>query len=150
MKLELDAYDRKILALLQSDGRVGYSEIGRRIHLSSPAVAERIRRMEEVRVIEGYGVRVNLRALGYSFEALIDITVDSHTALDAWAASHSEVLALHATTGNHCAQLRVAITAPEHLQALLASLGTIGKTSTSVVLSSQFEDRPRVPGDELP
>lgn len=150
MKFELDAYDRKILALLQGDGRLGFSEIGRRIHLTSPAVAERVRRLEEANVIEGFGARVNLRALGYSFEAFINITVDSHAALDAWAASHAEVLALHSTTGSHCALLRIAVTAPEHLQALLQSLAQIGKTTTSIVLSLQFEDRLRLPSDQLP
>ncbi len=150
MNVDLDAYDRKIIALLQSDGRLSFSEIGRRIHLTSPAVADRVRRLEEAKVIEGFGARVNLRALGYCFEAFINITVDSHAALDAWAASHAEVLALHATTGSHCALLRVALTAPEHLQSLLQSLAQIGKTTTSIVLSSQFEDRPRLPGDQLP
>lgn len=150
MKFELDAYDRKILALLQADGRLGFSEIGRRIHLTSPAVAERVRRLEEAKVIEGFGVRVNMRSLGYSFEAFINITVDSHAALDAWAASHAEVLALHSTTGSHCALLRIAVTAPEHLQALLQSLARIGKTTTSIVLSSQFEDRLRLAADQLP
>jgi Lrp/AsnC family leucine-responsive transcriptional regulator len=150
LNFELDAYDRKILALLQGDGRLGFSEIGRRIHLTSPAVAERVRRLEAAKVIEGFGVRVNLRSLGYSFEAFINITVDSHAALDAWAASHAEVLALHSTTGSHCALLRIAVTAPEHLQALLQSLAQIGKTTTSIVLSSQFEDRLRLASDQLP
>ncbi len=149
MKFELDAYDRKILALLQRDGRLGFSEIGRRIHLTSPAVAERIRRLEEAGVIEGFGARVNLRALGYSFEAFVNISVDSHAALDAWAVAHAEVLALHATTGSHCALLRIAVSAPEHLQALLESLARIGKTTTSIVLSSQFEDRQRLPAAAL-
>jgi Lrp/AsnC family leucine-responsive transcriptional regulator len=150
LKFALDAYDRKILALLQTDARLSYSEIGRRIHLTSPAVAERVRRLEEARIIEGFTARLNLRAMGYSFEAFIHITVDSHDALDMWAASHPEVLALHATTGNHCALIRLAVTGPEHLQMLIQSLGAIGKTSTSIVLSSQFESRPRLPGDQLP
>jgi DNA-binding Lrp family transcriptional regulator len=59
LKFELDAYDRKILALLQQDARLSYSEIGRRIHLTSPAVAERVRKLEEAGVIEGFGVRLN-------------------------------------------------------------------------------------------
>jgi Lrp/AsnC family leucine-responsive transcriptional regulator len=150
LNFELDAYDRKILALLQGDARLGYSEIGRRIHLTAPAVTERVRRLQEAGVIEGFTTRVNLRALGYSFEAFINITVDSHDALDAWAAAHPEVLALHATTGSHCALIRLAVTAPEHLQALIKSLGEIGKTTTSIVLSSQFEDRPRLAGAQLP
>jgi Lrp/AsnC family leucine-responsive transcriptional regulator len=51
LSFELDAYDRKILALLQENARLGFSEIGRRIHLTSPAVAERVRRLEEAGVI---------------------------------------------------------------------------------------------------
>ncbi len=149
MKSELDSYDQKILALLQANARLGYTEIGRQIHLSSPAVAERIRRLEDAGVIAGYGVRLNLRTLGYSFEAFIQVTVESHAALDAWAAAHPEVLALHATTGSHCALLRVAVVSPEHLQTLLFSLGEIGKTSTSVVLTSQLEDRPRLTAEQL-
>lgn len=149
MSFELDAYDRKILALLQDNARLSFSELGRRIHLTSPAVAERVRRLEQAGVIDGYGARINLRALGYSFEALINITVQSHDALDAWAAVHPEVLALHATTGSHCAVLRIAVAAPEHLQALIKSLGQIGTTSTAIVLSSQFEARARVPAEQL-
>lgn len=144
---ELDAYDEKILALLQANARLTFTEIGRQVHLTSPAVAERIKRLEEAGVITGYGARVNLRKIGYSFEAFVQITVDSHAALDAWAAAHDELLALHATTGTHCAVLRLALTSPEHLQAL-ASLGEIGKTSTAMVLSSQFEDRARVIGSQ--
>ncbi|MFZ6864418.1 Lrp/AsnC family transcriptional regulator [Undibacterium sp. Ji67W] len=150
MSFELDSYDRKIIALLQENARLSWSEIGRQIHLTSPAVAERVKRLEEAGVIMGFTTRINLRALGYSFEAMIQITVESHDALDRWAAAHPEVLAVHATTGNHCAILRLAVSAPEHLQSLLKSLGEIGKTSTSVILSSQCEERPRLPADQLP
>lgn len=150
MSFELDSYDRKIIALLQENARLSWSEIGRQIHLTSPAVAERVKRLEEAGVIMGFTTRINLRALGYSFEAMIQITVESHDALDRWAAAHPEVLAVHATTGNHCAILRLAVSAPEHLQSLLKSLGDIGKTSTSVILSSQCEERPRLPADQLP
>lgn len=148
MTFELDNYDRKLVALLQQDGRMPYAEIGRHVHLSAPAIAERIRRLEEEGVLNGFTARVNLRALGYGFETFINITVDSHDALDRWAATRPEVLELHATTGNHCALLRIALRDPSHLEALLKSLGEIGKTSTSMILSSQFEARPRVPADQ--
>ncbi len=150
MSFELDAYDRKILALLQENARLGFSEIGRRIHLTSPAVAERVRRLEEAGVIEAFTARLNLRKMGYSFEAFIHITVDSHDKLEAWAAAHPEVLELHDTTGSHCALIRIALTAPEHLQSCLKSLALIGKTTTSMVLSSKHEGRARLPGDQLP
>lgn len=145
----LDTYDRKILSLLQENSRLSYSEIGRRIHLTAPAVTERVKRLEETGVIGKFSLQLNLRALGYSFEAFINITVESHDALDAWAAARPEVLALHATTGNHCALIRLALKSPEHLQACLKSLGQVGKTSTSMVLSSQWEDRNRLPADQI-
>lgn len=146
---DLDAHDQKILALLQENARLSFTEIGRRVHLTSPAVAERIKRLEESGVIDGYGARLNLRKIGYSFEAFVQITVDSHDALDAWADQHAEVLALHATTGIHCAIMRLGLTSPEHLQALLVSLGKIGRTTTFMVLTSKLEDRQRVPGSKL-
>ncbi|MBC3873006.1 Lrp/AsnC family transcriptional regulator [Undibacterium flavidum] len=149
MKLEIDSYDRKILSLLQADARLSYSEIGRRIHLTSPAVAERVRRLEEAQVIQGFAAQVNLRALGYSFEALINITLDSHDDLDKWASQHLEVLAVYATTGEQCALIRVAVAAPEHLQSLIQSLGKIGRTQTAIVLSTQFEGRGYLPADQI-
>ncbi|MFZ6818578.1 Lrp/AsnC family transcriptional regulator [Undibacterium sp. Ji22W] len=149
MKFELDNHDRKILALLQEDARLSFSEIGRRIHLTSPAVAERVRRLEEAQVITGFAAKLNLRALGYSFEALIHITLDSHDDLDRWAKQHLEVLAVYATTGEQCALIRVAVVAPEHLQSMIQSLGKIGKTQTSIVLSTQFEGRGYLPADQI-
>jgi Lrp/AsnC family leucine-responsive transcriptional regulator len=149
LAFELDAYDRKIIALLQQDARLSFSEMGRRVHLTSPAIAERVRRLEDAGVIEGFSARINLRAIGYSFETFVSIVVDSHDALDTWATAHPEVLALHSTTGNHCALMRIAIRTPEHLESLLKSLSKIGRTSTSMVLSNRFEDRQRVPGDEI-
>lgn len=149
MIFELDGYDRKIIALLQLDGRMSFSAMGRQVHLSSPAVAERVRRLEQAGVLQGCAMRIDLRALGYAFETFVNITVDSHEALDQWAASRPEVLALHATTGNHCAMLRLALRDPAHLEALLKSLAKIGKTATAMVLSSQFEQRPRLPADQL-
>ncbi len=149
MAFELDNYDLKIISLLQSNARSSYAEIGRQVHLTAPAVTERVRRLEEAGVITGFQTRVNLRALGYSFEAFINIVVDSHAALDAWSDAHPEVLALHATTGNYCALMHIGVTSPEHLKDVLMSLGKIGKTSTSMVLSSQFENRPRCHVDQL-
>lgn len=145
----LDAYDLKILGLLQENARLTFTEIGRRVHLTSPAIAERVRRLEQSGVITGYSARVDLRALGYSFEAFIQLTVKSDDMLDAWAAKHPEVLALHAITGDDCAILRVGIASPEHLQSLLKSLAEIGKTRTSIVLSSKLEDKPRNPASRL-
>ena len=63
MKLELDAMDAKILDILQQDARTTLAEIGRRIHMSQPAVAERVKRMEAANVISGYHAQINPAAI---------------------------------------------------------------------------------------
>ncbi len=146
---QLDAYDHAILALLQVNGRMTMTELSRQVHLTSPAVSERVKKLEDAGVIVGYGARINLRKYGYSFEVFVQITVESHTQLDAWADARPEVLEIHATTGNHCALLRLALTSPEHLQRLLTELGKLGNTSTAMVLSSRHEFRPRLDGDKV-
>jgi Lrp/AsnC family transcriptional regulator, leucine-responsive regulatory protein len=69
----LDQIDRKILGELMIDGRVTLAALGRRVNLSSPAVAERVRRLEEARVITGYRAEVNPRALGYQLTAIVRV-----------------------------------------------------------------------------
>lgn len=144
-----DNYDLAIVEQLQLNARVSFAELGRRVHLTSPAVAERVKKLEEAGIITGYSARINLRKLGYSFEALVQISVKSHAVLNAWTDAHPEVLSAHATTGNHCAMLRIALKSPEHLQMLLGELGTIGTTSTAMVLSSSYEDRVRQHGERI-
>src|SRR6185295_10555631 len=68
---ELDTYDARILAELQADARLSMTELGRRVHLSQPAVTERVRKLESAGVITGYRATVNLKALGYGIRALV-------------------------------------------------------------------------------
>ncbi|MEV7883675.1 Lrp/AsnC family transcriptional regulator, partial [Streptomyces sp. NPDC088357] len=68
-----DALDRQILELLQSDGRIKLSELGRRVRLSPAAVTERVRRLEAAGVISGYGAHVAPARLGYGIQAFIRV-----------------------------------------------------------------------------
>ena len=147
---ECDNYDHKILALLQQNARLSFTELGRRVHLTSPAVAERVKRLEEAGIIQGYGLRLNLQAYGYSFEAMVQVKVERHDALDAWVFRHPEVLASHATTGEYCAILHIALTSPQHLHQLLSELAELGQTSTAMILQSLAHERQRIAGSQLP
>src|SRR5262245_51616949 len=71
--IPLDTYDTRILAELQADARITLAELGRRVHLSQPAVAERVRKLEGAGVITGYRATVNLGALGYGIRALVRV-----------------------------------------------------------------------------
>src|SRR5438552_18017765 len=69
----LDDTDRKIVGQLTSDGRVSLAELGRRVNLSSPAVAERVQRLERAGVITGYRAEIDPRMLGYPLTAIVRV-----------------------------------------------------------------------------
>ena len=69
----LDSYDTLILAELQADARLSMAELGRRVHLSQPAVTERVKKLEATGVISGYRATVDLGRLGYGIRAIIRV-----------------------------------------------------------------------------
>lgn len=139
--MELDAYDLRILDILQRDARTPLAEIGRRIHLSQPSVAERVRRLEEAGVIQGYAARVDPMKLGYTIHAFIRVAKHHNRPVDRWAAEQPEVIECHTITGDDCAVLRVVARDVRHLERLIVQLNEFGKTSTSIVLSSSIDGR---------
>jgi Lrp/AsnC family leucine-responsive transcriptional regulator len=141
MKPELDAKDLRILEALQKDARTALSEIGRKVGLSQPAVAERVRRMEQALVITGYHARVNPVALGYSLQAFIRVSQHQHRPTEKWAEKKAEVLQCHVVTGDDCAVLRVLARDVKHLEQLIVELNQFGSTATSIVLSSAVDGR---------
>lgn len=77
--MELDRYDRQILAILQSDGRISNQDLADRIGLSPSPCLRRVRALEDAGVIKGYRAQVDAKALGYTLMALIYISMDKHT-----------------------------------------------------------------------
>src|SRR5215212_1865535 len=75
----MDAIDRKIVRMLQQDARASLQQIGQAVGLSSSPCWERIRKLEQGGVIEGYTVRLNAPALGLHDTVLVQLTLDSHT-----------------------------------------------------------------------
>jgi len=148
----LDSTDLAILRELQQNARITTAELGRRVALSAPAAAERVRRLEESGVIEGYSARVNVRRLGYGMQAIVTLTLHDTIATDvgrahAFLAGMPEVIAAFWVTGPDCVVLRVAVRDVEHLQEIINALNTYGRTATSVVLSTVVHDRPVLPPD---
>lgn len=139
----LDDTDWRILAELQADGRLSYNELGRRVHMSSPAVAERVRRLERLGVITGYQAGVDARRAGYPVEAFIQMRCTLGKCLLNTSRSEDfpEVVEIHKLSGDHCAMVRVRATSVEHFEGLLDRLGKHGEMRTSMVLSTQFQGR---------
>lgn len=141
----LDPYDTRILAELQADARLTMAELGRRVHLSQPAVTERVRRLEAAGVITGYRATVNLKALGYGIRALIRVGRAEYPRVVKALQSTPEVLTAHNVTGDDSWILEIAIIDVAHLDAVVTKFCLIADTSTAIVLNTPREHVPVKP-----
>lgn len=135
----LDSTDWAILTELQQDSRISFSELGRRVHMSSPAVAERVRRLEQTGVITGYHASVDLEAAGWPVLALVRMQCFGPRCLlqhlqtvTAWP----HVLELHRVTGDMCCELKVVATSMSDFQDVVDRLAEFGQPSSTLVLNS--------------
>ena len=144
----LDGVGWNLLRELQTDARLSFAELGRRVGLSLPAVAERVRRMEEAGIITGYHAEVGLPEIGISVMAFIRITTtgDRYPSIIQLARDLPEVLECHHLTGTDSFIMKVVTPAILDLEALISQLSTYGQTATSIVLSSPVTKRIIEPG----
>ena len=150
---EIDAVNRRVLEELQRDPRLTMSELGRRVGMSSPAVTERVRRLEEAGVIRGYRLDLNPVALGLPIAAYIRIRPNPGQLprIAELAQQIPEVVECHRVTGEDCFILKVHIPAIDQLDQLLDSFLLYGSTTTSIIQSSPVPLRPPpLPEDTLP
>lgn len=143
--VELDAIAWKILEALQRDARLSFAELGRKAGLSTPAVAERVRRMEEAGVIQGYHASVDMAKLGVPIRVLVRLTIpggDLQVSRTVAAIKElSEISRCHRITGDESFVIEAHVVSIRHMEALIDRLSTLGATSTSTILSSPVERR---------
>jgi Lrp/AsnC family leucine-responsive transcriptional regulator len=139
----LDTVGWRILVALQADARLSFSALGRRVGLSPPAVAERVRRLEDAGIISGYRVDLNLEKAGCPIMAIIRVSTPEpqFARLKALAIQLREVVECHHVTGADSLLLKVAATSVRHLERVIEQLGRYGTPTTSVVLSSPVTKR---------
>lgn len=143
----IDEIDVKILTLLQKEGRMKRNRIAEEVGLSVPSVSERMRKLEERGVIEGYHTFVNAKKLHVDITAFIRVMVDNSddylTFVDRSKAL-DEVLEVHSITGegSHILKVRTRnTTSLENLLAKIQAWPSVHGTSTSIVLSTYKETR---------
>src|SRR5215467_13073033 len=141
---EIDAVNRRVLEELLKDPRLTMSELGRRVGMSSPAVTERVRRLEETGVIRGYRLELNPATLGLPIAAYIRIRPNPGQLprIAELAQQIPEVVECHRVTGEDCFILKVYIPAIDQLDRLLDSFLLYGSTTTSIIQSSPVPLRP--------
>ncbi|MGA8574615.1 MAG: Lrp/AsnC family transcriptional regulator [Candidatus Cybelea sp.] len=145
----LDRVDCSIVRALQRNGRDSFAEIGKAIGLSATSVAERIRRLEEAGIIEGYEVRLSAAKLGYPVTAFILARPSGPDARFVKVArERQEILDCHRVTGEFSFIARAVVRDVTHLEELLNHLEPASvHIVTLVVLSTSFDDAPLSVGE---
>ncbi|NBE93095.1 Lrp/AsnC family transcriptional regulator [Nonomuraea sp. KC401] len=143
MERPLDQTDWHIIGELQRDGRLSFNRLAQRVNLSAPAVAERVRRLEESGVITGYQARVDPASAGQPLTAFVQMRCAHGRCLLKTTAAEDlpEVTEVHKLSGSWCTMLKVRVASMPHLEGLLERLGEHGEMNSHVVLSTPYEGR---------
>ncbi len=144
--MSVDTTNLRLLAELQADARISNAELGRRVGLSAPAVAERLVRLEESGTIRGYRAEIDPRSLGWSLSLMLRIRPAPRELkkVAELAQRTPEVVECHRITGDDCYVMRLWVRDVEHMEELIDVFAPYGQTTTSIVQSSP------VPGRGLP
>lgn len=134
----IDVLSLKILQELQDNARITAVELGRKIGLSAPAIAERIKKLEEQQYIKGYRTILNFDKLGHSVPVFINFKTISitHVEMVKMINNMSEVTEWYLTTGYYCCLLKVVVSSTTELNSVLDMLNIVGETSTAIILST--------------
>ncbi|MDA3131448.1 Lrp/AsnC family transcriptional regulator [Atlantibacter subterraneus] len=139
----IDDIDRQILACLAEDARLSLKVLSGKVGLSSPSTAERLKRLEEKGVIQGYGARINLASLGYSLQALVRVKPlpGMLHKVEKMIQALPECIECDKVTGEDCFVMRLVVRSIDQLDVLLDGLADYAQSNTSIVKSSPVTRR---------
>jgi len=142
---EIDQHDTRILAELQADARLTMAELGRRVHLSQPAVTERVRKLEAAGVITGYRATVDLAKLGYGIRAVMRVGRAEYARVVKLVQQTPEVISAYNVTGDDSWVIEIAVIDVSHLDAVVSKFCILTETATSIILNPAREHQPMLP-----
>ncbi|MBQ4820389.1 Lrp/AsnC family transcriptional regulator [Aquimarina sp. MMG016] len=142
--MKVDSTNWEILQCLQDNARLSNAEIGRMVGLSSPAVAERIKKMEDYGILEGYKAEVSYTKTGYQLKAVITLKafMGRLKPFMIKVTEFREVLNCYRITGNENIIMEVVLRDQIHLQEFIDRLITYGEVKTHIILSNLIENNP--------
>ena len=140
----LDEIDRRLLKELAADGRLTMAELGRRIRLSPPSVAERVQRLERTGVISGYQAVIDPKHVGYPIAAIVRVRPASRQLhkIPEVARDTPEVVECYRITGEDCFFLKLYLHSMDDLEEILDRFVVYGQTTTSIIHSAPVPNRP--------
>lgn len=150
--VNLDSKDCDILSQLQANSRMSFAELGRQVGLSTPAVIERVRQLEDRQVILGYHAQVNPSAVGLPLAALVRITIEGSRLkqFNELVKSIPEILECHRVTGSESYMAQIAVRDTEHLEEVIDAMMPYVSTNTSIILASPVVWKTITPAQVLP
>lgn len=139
----MDQTDLKIISILQQDGRISMKELGKIVSLSPPAVAERVKRLEDDRVIERYKAVINNEKIGKPICVLINASIkpERQEGFLEFAKKSDEIVECHHVTGPHSMIMKAYIREMSHLEELVGKVQFFGNTETFIIMSSPIEGK---------
>jgi Lrp/AsnC family leucine-responsive transcriptional regulator len=139
----LDDVNRRVLQELQADGRIGMAELGRRIGMSAPAVAERVQRLERAGVIAGYSAEIDPARVGFPVAAVVRIrpAPGQLARIPDVARETPEVVECYRITGEDCFLVKLYLGAIDELEEVLDRFTPYGLTTTSIIHSAPVPRR---------
>ncbi len=146
--VSLDPTDIALIEVLQDDGRISVSELGRKVRLSQPATSERLKRLEERGIITGYRAVIDPVSVGLGMMAVIRLrTTHEHikTCLNQFS-EMPQILEVLRLTGEDCFHLKVIVPSPADLENIVDTIARYGSVTTAIVLRSE---QPKRIGREL-
>jgi Lrp/AsnC family leucine-responsive transcriptional regulator len=140
----IDDIDLRILTELQVNARVTLAELGRRVALSAPAVAERVQRLEDTGVITGYHAEVDPRALGFPVTVMIRVrpAIRELDRIAKIAQEIPEIIECYRMTGDDCFYFTMHLRAVDELEPIIDRFTPYGRTTTSLIQSAPVPRRP--------
>lgn len=140
----MDSTDYKIISILQKNGRISMKELAKLVALSSPAVSERIRRLEETGVIENYRAIINTEKIGKPIRVLINASIkpEKQDKFLEFARNSEEIIECYHITGPYSMIMKAHLKAMPHLEELVSKIQSYGNTETHIIMSSPIENKP--------
>ena len=140
---EIDPVNVRLLGELQADARLSVAELGRRVGLSAPAVAERLARLQDAGVITGFRTDVDPRALGYALSVVLRVRPAPRqlAKVAEVARESSEIVECHRITGEDCFFMKLHVRDVGHLEEVIDRFLPFGQTTTSIIQSSPVAAR---------
>ncbi|MEQ7049969.1 Lrp/AsnC family transcriptional regulator [Paenibacillaceae sp. P-4] len=132
----MDQIDKNIVRILQSNAKISMKDLAEAVHLSSPSVTERVRKLEEQQIIEGYHARVSLKKMNRPISALILFESKDCKSLASFCSNHPDVLECHRVAGEISYIVKIATYSVESLEQFIDDSMQYGTPSTNIVLSS--------------